>query len=49
MYVYNNIVELSMSDPHTITILLSQEFQKKLGDSRRIVVVGNGGIATELV
>ena len=26
-----------------------QEFQKRLGDAKRIVVVGNGGIATELV
>ena len=26
-----------------------QEFQRKLSDSRRIVVVGNGGIAVELV
>ena len=27
----------------------SQDFQRKLEDARRIVVVGNGGIATELV
>ena len=29
--------------------VLLQEFQKKLSTARRIVVVGNGGIATELV
>ena len=28
---------------------LVQEFQRKLADARRILVIGNGGIAIELV
>ena len=33
----------------SVTMGVVQEFQRKLSDSRRIVVVGNGGIAVELV
>lgn len=31
------------------SVLPFQEFQKRLSKARRIVVVGNGGIALELV
>lgn len=43
------IVLSSINYSHTVMFFVPQEFQKKLVDSRRIVVVGNGGIATELV
>ena len=32
-----------------ITMFMLQMFQKRLLNARRIIVVGNGGIATELV
>ncbi|KAK3098090.1 hypothetical protein FSP39_016016 [Pinctada imbricata] len=43
---------ISDSNPHVLGIRDTesvQEFQKRLSSARRIVVVGNGGIATELV
>ena len=30
-------------------MLYMQDFEKKLSSARRVVVVGNGGIATEIV
>ncbi|XP_063073962.1 pyridine nucleotide-disulfide oxidoreductase domain-containing protein 1 [Engraulis encrasicolus] len=43
---------LTQSNPHVLGIRdtdSAQEFQKRLSTARRIVVVGNGGIALELV
>uniref|UniRef100_A0A8C5G149 Pyridine nucleotide-disulfide oxidoreductase domain-containing protein 1 n=1 Tax=Gouania willdenowi TaxID=441366 RepID=A0A8C5G149_GOUWI len=43
---------LSQDNPHVLGIRdtdSAQEFQKRLSNARRIVVVGNGGIALELV
>ena len=34
---------------HSLVYLSLKDFQRKLKHARRLVVVGNGGIATELV
>lgn len=36
-------------DKHNVFLFVFQEFQKRLSKAKRIVVVGNGGIALELV
>ena len=45
------MISILLFECFTVIVVIPsyQEFQKKLVEARRIVVVGNGGIATELV